>query len=137
MDPSSHVLTAAPLSASCPVLAGAAQTSRFEQERWPAGHHADAGQLAASRRLGAAAQGAANQVRLLGGSAATLGGQAWSEQGGDPNWQAPTQFAPPPTTQVPDEIPVWLTNSRVTSRASMTPPLRQIPPPPANPEPLK
>src|SRR6267143_2781127 len=140
MLPSSQLLTAAPLSPICPLLGRAApQMSRFEQDRSPAVHQAEAGQLAASSALGAVVQGAANQVRLLGASAATFGGQARSEHGADPNWQAPVQFAPPPAAHVPDENPAELTNSSVTSRARMIPPPRQMPPPGwgANPEPLK
>src|SRR5713226_9065967 len=125
---------AEPVIAICPVLLAGAQMSRSWQARSPAGHHAEPGQLAASRD-GADEQGAANQVRLLGESAATLGGHTCSEQGGDPNDPAP--LPPPPAAQVPDENPAWLTNSRVASRASRVPPLRQIPPPPRNPDPLK
>src|SRR2546427_12121656 len=80
-DPSSQAVSEAPVSAIWPVPAGAAQISRLEHERSPAGHHADPGQLAESSALGAVEQGAANQVRLLGESAATLGGHGWSEHG--------------------------------------------------------
>jgi len=93
--------------------------------------------LLAASDAAADEQGAANQVRLFGESAPALGGQACSEQGVDPNRHVPPQLAPPPEAQVPDEKPAWLTNSRVTSRASRVPPLRQTPPPPANPDPLK
>src|SRR6185437_1089614 len=109
----------------------------FQQERLPTGHQADPGQLAASDAAGAVAHGAANHVRLLGGSAPALGGQTDREQGVEPKRHGAAQLAPPPTAQVPDEKPAWLTNSIVTSRASRVPPLRQMPPPPANPEPLK
>jgi hypothetical protein len=64
------------LIASCPVLVAGAQIARFQQDRSPTGHQADPGQLVASRALGAVEQGAANQVRLLGESAGTLGGHA-------------------------------------------------------------
>jgi hypothetical protein len=56
----------------------------------------------------------------------------------EPNWQvADEQLAPPPAAHVPVEKPAWLTNSMVTSWASSSPPFKQMPPPPANPEPLK
>src|SRR2546427_673380 len=114
---------------------------RFEQARSPAGHH-DPEQLVSwvPAAGGACEQGAANQVLPPSGaraSASALGGQIEIEHGCDPNWQVPEQAAPPPAEHVPDENPAWLTNSRVTSRASKIPPLRQMPPPPANPEPLK
>src|SRR5216684_8340765 len=113
---------AEPVIAICPVLLAGAQMSRSWQARSPAGHHAEPGQLAASP-LGADEQGAANQVRLLGESAPALGGQAAIEHGADPNWP----LVPPAAAQVPDENPAWLTNSRVTSRASKVAPLRQMP----------
>src|ERR1700694_830632 len=114
--------------ATCPVLLAGAQISTLAQERSPAGRHQeDPGQLAASP-AGAAEHGAANHVRLLGESAAALGGHADSEQGVEPNWQLLAHAAPPPGLQSPDEKPAWLTNSRVTSRASKVPPLRQMPP---------
>src|SRR6266849_2789121 len=101
---------------------------RFEQARSPAGHQeVPPRQLAAS--AGAFEHGAASQVRLLGESAPALGGQGDSEQGGDPSWHVPAHVAPPPTAQVPEENPDWLTNSIVTSRASSVPPPRQTPPP--------
>src|ERR1700687_192086 len=115
--------------------------SRFWQARSPAGHH-DPEQLVSwvPTAAGACEQGAANQVLQrsgASGSASALGGQTEIEQGVDPNWQLPAHAAPPPAAQVPDENPAWLTNSSVMSRASRVPPLRQMPPPPANPEPLK
>src|SRR5437899_856836 len=118
MEPSSQCSAEVPLIAIWPVLLAGAQIKRFQQARSPDGrHHEDPGQLA---------------------SPATLGGQAEIEQGVEPNWQvAALQEAPPPAAHVPVEKPAWLTNSRVTSRASIWPPLRQIPPPPAKPEPLK
>src|SRR3981081_4853681 len=119
-----------------PVLVAGAQINMLLHARSPAVHQADPGQLAASP-AGAAEQGAANQVRLLGESAPPLGGQTDTEHGVEPNWQGAAQAAPPPAAQVPDEKPAWLTNSSVTSRASSVPPLRQIPPPPATPEPLQ
>src|ERR1700686_2795828 len=119
-----------------PVPPEGAQISSFQHERSPTGHQADPGQLAASAAA-AAEHGAENHVRLLGGSAPALGGHTEIEHGVDPNWQGAAQLTPPPAAQVPDEKPAWLTNSSVTSRASRVPPLRQMPPPPANPEPLK
>src|SRR5437899_2560158 len=138
MEPSSQCSAEVPLIAIWPVLLAGAQIKRFQQARSPDGrHHEDPGQLASP--AGAWEQGAANQVKPPpAGSAATLGGQAEIEQGVEPNWQvAALQEAPPPAAHVPVEKPAWLTNSRVTSRASIWPPLRQIPPPPAKPEPLK
>src|SRR5579859_3184187 len=136
-EPSSQASAAAPLIAICPVLVAGAHTSSFQQERSPTGHQADPGQLAASAAAGAPEQGDANHVRLFGESAPALGGHALSEHGVEPNLQEPPQLAPPPAAQVPDESPAWLTNSSVTSRARSVPPLRQMPPPPAKPDPLK
>src|SRR5882672_2757699 len=135
MEPRSQWLTAAPLIANCAVLLAGAQISVFQQDRLPAAHQAEPGQLASP--AGAWLHGAANHVWLDGESAGALGGQADTEQGVDPNRQVPVHAAPPPGLQSPEENPAWLTNSSVTSRASSVPPLRQIPPPPANPEPLK
>src|SRR5438094_648214 len=110
--------------AICPVLLAGAQTSRFQHARLPTGHQVDPGQLGSELPLtggGAAEQGAANQVLppAVAGSATALGGQAEIEQGVEPNWQVPPpQEAPPPAAHVPVEKPAWLTNSRVTSRAS-------------------
>src|SRR5215510_6981348 len=111
--------------------------SRFQHARSPAGHHAEPGQAASP--LGAESQGAANQVYPPPAeSAGVLGGHADNEQGDEPNWQvAAAQLAPPPAAHVPLEKPAELTNSMVTSRARSVPPLRQMPPPPPNPEPLK
>lgn len=67
-----------------PVLLAGAQISKSQQDRSPAGHHeAPPRQLAASP-AGAAEQGAANQVRLLGESAPALGGQGEIEHGLEP-----------------------------------------------------
>ena len=85
IEPSSHESEAAPLTVIWPVLVAGAQMSWFVQERSPAVHHADPGQLAESAAAGAAEQGEANQVRLLGESAVLFGGQARREHGGDPN----------------------------------------------------
>src|SRR3989441_3881964 len=137
MEPSSRCLAEAPLIATSPVLAAGAQIKSFQQARSPTGHQAEPGQLESP--VGAWEHGAANQVKPPPAeSAAALGGQAEIEQGVEPNWQVvAAQAAPPPAAHVPVEKPAWLTNSSVTSRASSSPPLRQIPPPPAKPEPLK
>src|SRR5207247_9604166 len=120
-----------------PVWLAGWKISRFRQARSPTGHQLEPGQVASP--LGADEQGAANQVYPPPAeSAAALGGQADSEQGVDPNRQLPpVQLAPPPAAHVPVEKPAWLTNSSVTSLASSSPPLRQMPPPPAKPDPLK
>ena len=123
--PSSHALLLGPLRLICPVLLAGAQMSWLEQERSPAWHHADPGQLVLGG-LGTSVQGEANQVRLLGGSAGGLAGF-------DPNWHGLAQFPPPPTAQVPDEKPAVFTNSMVTSRARRVLPPRQMPPPPGKP----
>jgi hypothetical protein len=85
MEPSNQAWTLAPLIETCPVLVVGAQMSSFQQERSPAGHHADPGQLAASAAAGALEQGDANHVKLLGESAPALGGQTSNEQGVEPN----------------------------------------------------
>src|SRR5579859_3292760 len=137
IEPSSHASAAAPLMVIWPVLVAGAQISSFQHERSPAGHQADPGQLAASAPAGALEHGDANHVRLFGASAPAFGGHGLSEHGVEPNWQEPPQLVPPPAAQVPDENPAWFTNSSVTSRASSVPPFRQMPPPPAKPDPLK
>src|ERR1700686_1793992 len=119
MLPRGQDLTAAPVSEICPVLPGAAQISRFEQALSPGWHQDPGPRQLASPGFGLPEHGAANQVRLLGESAGVFEG--------DPTWQVPTQLAPPPDPQVPDENPAALTNSRVTSCASRVPPLRQSP----------
>ncbi len=114
-----------------PVAEAGWESSRFQQDRSPVGHQLDAPRQLASGglALGSCEQGAANQLnevstRLPAGSL--------------PNSHNPVeQPAPPPAAQVPVENPAWLTNSMVTSRASKAPPFKQMPPPPANPEPLK
>ena len=104
--------------------------SWFVQERSPSVHHAEPGQLALGG-LGTAAQGAANHDSgLPGGSVTGL-------VGSDPSLHGLVQSPPPPATQELDENPAAFTNSSVTSRASKVAPPRHIPPPPANPEPLK
>src|SRR5256884_4415229 len=137
MDPSSQCLAEAPLIATSPVWAAGAQIKRFQQARSPPGHQAEPGQLESP--VGAWEHGAANQVKPPPAeSAAALGGHAEIEQGVEPSWQVvAAQAAPPPAAHVPVEKPAWLTDSSVTSRASSPPPFRQIPPPPAKPEPLK
>src|SRR5207253_10621536 len=136
-DPRSQCSAAVPLIAIWPVLLAGAQIKRFQQARSPLGHHVEPGQLASP--AGACEHGAANQVYPPPAESATaLGGHAEIEHGVDPNWQvAAAQFAPPPAAHVPVERPAWLTNSIVTSWASSMPPFRQMPPPPAKPEPLK
>src|SRR5207245_1159588 len=51
--------------------------------------------------------------------------------------RCPAEQVPPPAADLPVDKPRWLTNSRGTSRASRSPPVRPTPPPPAKPEPLK
>src|SRR5438477_7279496 len=137
MEPRSQVLTEVPLIAISPVFAAGAQINRFQQARSPDGHQADPGQLASP--AGAEEHGAANHVYPPPAeSAGVLGGQAEIEQGVEPNWQeAIEHVTAPPAAQLPEEKPARLTNSSVTSRARSSPPLRQMPPPPTNPEPLK
>src|SRR4029077_5475498 len=115
--------------------------STFWQARSPAGHH-EPEQLVSWVPVagGAAVHGAANQVLPpsgASGSARALGGQTEMEHGVDPNAHVPADGVPPPAAKDPEETPAGLTNSSVTSRASRIPPLRQMPPPPANPRPLK
>ena len=103
-EPSSQCVTVVPLIENCPVLLAGAQISVFQQDRFPTAHHEEPGHATASP-AGAWLQGAANQVWLDGESAGTLGGQAESEHGVDPNRHVPVQAAPPPGLQSPEEKP--------------------------------
>src|SRR5438445_11348716 len=136
MEPSSQGLAEAALIATSPVLAAGAQIKRFQQARSPTGHQAEPGQLESP--VGAWEHGAANQVKPPPAeSAAALGGHAEIEQGVEPSWQVvAAQAAPPPAAHVPVEKPAWLRKSSVTSRASSSPPLRQIHPTTEIPETL-
>src|SRR5712692_1244470 len=120
-----------------PAMAAGAQINRFQQARSPPGHQLrPPRQLFASSGSGGVAQGAASQVRpgAFGASAGELGGHGCWEQGVEPKAPPP----PPPLLQSPVvklELP---TNSRVMSLPTSCPrPFTQIPPPPANPDPLK
>src|SRR4029077_8735632 len=105
IDPSSQALTADPTIAIWPVLVAGAQISSFQQDRSPAGHQADPGQLAASAAEGALEHGEANQVRLFGESAPTLGGHGAREHGADPSWQPAAHATPDPAGKiVADEV---------------------------------
>src|ERR1700680_3230601 len=131
IEPCNQLMLFGPVRLIWPVAVGdgGAQMSWLVQDRSPFLHHSGA-EVQLVGRTGATPHGAENQVRLFGGSAAALAGS-------EPNLHGLAQLPPPPAAQVFDENPAAFTNSSVTADARRVPPLRQIPPPPANPEPLK